>query len=94
MWKVSSCYFWIFLEGTLVETLIRPYLLGFALWRWSTCYFGVLTTSFLVEHSIHLASCTFIHGVGYLGIHTCGVVACMHILGGHIPCGHLAFDLV
>ena len=42
---------------------------------------------------IHLASCTFIHGVGYLGIHTCGVVACMHILGGNIPCGHLAFEL-
>jgi hypothetical protein len=43
--------------------------------------------------SIHLAYCTFIHGVGYLGIHTCGVVACMHILGGNIPCGHLAFEL-
>jgi hypothetical protein len=42
---------------------------------------------------IHLASCTFIHGVGYLGIHTCGVVACMHILGGNIPCGHLEFEL-
>jgi hypothetical protein len=44
-------------------------------------------------HPIHLASCTFIHGVGYLGIHKCGVVACMHILGGNIPCGHLAFEL-
>jgi hypothetical protein len=114
--------------------------------------FWELTTSFLVECSIYLASCTFIHGVGCLGIHTCGLVACilwtscyfwrrllwsillggllyvlfshaswrvhlvssprwtlehillcgelfyyiLHacILGGHIPCGHLAFDLV
>jgi hypothetical protein len=36
--------------------------------------------------SIHLAYCTFIHGVGYLGIHTCGVVSCILILGGNIPC--------
>jgi hypothetical protein len=42
---------------------------------------------------IHLESCTLIHGVGYLGIHTSGVVSCMHILGGNIPCGHLAFEL-
>jgi hypothetical protein len=48
----------------------------------------------LVERSIHLASTTFIHGVGYLGTHTCEVVACMHILGGRISCGDLAFDLV
>jgi hypothetical protein len=91
---LGDIYFIISWSFGMVKTLIRPYLLGFALWRWSTCYFGVLTTSFLVECSIHLASCTFIHGVGYLGIHTCGVVACMHILGGRIPCGHLAFDLV
>jgi hypothetical protein len=42
---------------------------------------------------IHLESCTFIHGAGYVGIHKCGVVSCMHILGGNIPCGHLAFEL-
>jgi hypothetical protein len=42
---------------------------------------------------IHLAYFTFIHGVIYLGIQTCGVVACMHILGGKIPYGHLAFEL-
>jgi hypothetical protein len=60
----------------MAKTLIRPYLLGFVLWRWSTSYFGVLTTIF-VEHTIYLASCAFIHGVGYLGIHTCGLVACI-----------------
>jgi hypothetical protein len=43
--------------------------------------------------SIHLAYCTFIHGVGYLIIHTCGVVSCMHILGGNIPCRYLEFEL-
>jgi hypothetical protein len=41
----------------------------------------------------YLESCIFIHGVGYLGIHKYGVVACMDILGGNIPHGHLAFEL-
>jgi hypothetical protein len=90
---VVVCTMYAFLEGAfhvdtwhltwfdayclVVHPLLEHYLVH-TLWRWSTCYFGVLTTSFLVEHSIHLATCTFIHGVGYLGIHTCGEVVCMH----------------
>ena len=91
---LGDIYFIISWSFDMVKTLIRPYLLGFPLCRWSTGYFGVLTTSFLLERSIHLASNIFIYGVGYLGTHTRGVVTCMHILGGRIPCGHLAFDLV
>jgi hypothetical protein len=53
----------------MVKTLIRP--------NWPTCYFWVLTT-FLVECSIFLASCTFVHGVGYLGIHTW--IGCMYFV--------------
>jgi hypothetical protein len=60
------------------KTLISPYILGFALWRWSIFYFWVYTTYFLVEHSIHFISYKFTHGVGYLGIHTCGLVVSMH----------------
>jgi hypothetical protein len=67
---LGDTYFIISWSFGMVKTLICPYLLGFVLWRWSTCYFGVLTTSFLMEHSIYLASCTLIHGIDCLGIHT------------------------
>jgi hypothetical protein len=51
------------LEGAHVET--------FHLLFWE------LTTSFLVERSIKLALCTFVHGFGCLEIFTCGLVACI-----------------
>jgi hypothetical protein len=52
----------------MVKTLIRPYLLGFVFLEMVHLLFWGLTTSFLVDHSIYLAPCTFIHGVGFLGI--------------------------
>lgn len=36
-----------------------------------------LITYFLMEFSIYLDFCTYIHGVGCLGIHTYGLVACI-----------------
>jgi hypothetical protein len=51
----------------MVKTLICPYLLGFVLLEVAHLLFWGLTTS----------SCTFIHGVGCLGICTYGLVACI-----------------
>jgi hypothetical protein len=58
----------------MYKTLILSYLLGFFLLEMVHLLFWGLTTSFLVEHSMCLAPCTFIHGVGFLGIHTHGLV--------------------
>jgi hypothetical protein len=77
----------------MVKTLILPYLLGFVLFERVHLLFWCLPTSFLVEHSIYLASCTFIHRVGRLEIHTCGLVTCIlwityyfwRLVMGHSP---------
>jgi hypothetical protein len=74
---LGDIYFIISWSFGMVKTLIRPYLLGFVLLEIVHLLFWGLTTSFLVERSIYLAACTFIHGVGCLGIHTCGLVACI-----------------
>jgi hypothetical protein len=68
---LRGVYFSISWSFGMVKTLIRPYLLGFVLLEIVHLQFWSLTTSFLVERSIYLASCTFINGVGFLGIHTC-----------------------
>jgi hypothetical protein len=142
-WKVHMWKFLLAIFGDCLGGHSCGMMFYFLFWE--------LTTSFLVEHFIYLASCTFIYEVGFLGVHTCGLVACIlltsyyfwrslwsillgellyvlfshpswrahlvsfprwtleHILlcgelfyytldtcilGRHIPCGHLAFDLV
>lgn len=77
----SPFYFWrCILEGAYVQGSSRYFRLPswrLHLWREVLLSSWELTTSFLVEHSICMAACKFIHGVSYLGIHTCGLVACI-----------------
>jgi hypothetical protein len=70
---LGGIYFIISWSFGIVKTLIRPNLLGFVSSKILHLLFWGLTTSFLVERAIYLASCTFIDGVGFLGIHTCGL---------------------
>jgi hypothetical protein len=53
--------FIISLSFGMVKTPIGSYLLGFVLLEMVHLLFWGLTTSFIVEHSIYLAPCTFIH---------------------------------
>jgi hypothetical protein len=64
---LGGVYLFISWSFGMVKTLIFPYLLGFVLLEVSHLLFWGLTTS----------SYTFIHGVGCLGICTCGLVACI-----------------
>jgi hypothetical protein len=77
----SPFYFWrFFLKGAHVEDSSCYFLLlSLALHMWILFHllFWNLTTSFLMESFIYLAPCTFIYVVGFLGIHTCVLVACI-----------------
>jgi hypothetical protein len=79
----TSCYLWryafyYFMEFWHGQNPIFPYLHGFILLDMVLFLFWGLTTSFLVERSIYLASCTFIHGVGCVALgFTRGLVTCI-----------------
>jgi hypothetical protein len=74
---LGGIYFIISWSFGMVKTLIGPSLLVFVLLEMVHLLFWGLTTSFLVEGSIKLAPCTFIHEIGYLGTHTCGLITCI-----------------
>jgi hypothetical protein len=73
----GGIYFIISWSFDMVKTLIFPYPIGNVLLEMVRLLFWGLTTSFLVECSIYLSPCIFIHGVGCLEIQTCGLVACI-----------------
>jgi hypothetical protein len=74
-WRCIFYYFMEFWHGQNPNSPLSPWicLVG-------DCPLAILGFDyihFLWSSSIYLASCTFIHGVGCLGIHTCGLVACI-----------------
>jgi hypothetical protein len=66
---LGGIYFIISWSFGMVKTLIGPSLLGFVLLEMVHLLFWGLNTSFLVEHSINLAPCTFLHEIDFLGTH-------------------------
>lgn len=75
---VLRCKCYYFMKFGMLKTHICLYFLGFVLLEMVCLLLWGLNTSFILELSIYMVLCTCIHGVGCLGIHTCGLVT--HIL--------------